>query len=240
MPNQLSTMNIRVLLGILMLSSFFIASCKKTQPVKVVAIDTPRFRNVLIFGNSITWAPQDLSIGWTGSWGMAATAADSDYVHQLTAKLKKINPDCTVTTVSSYNWELNYDTPGVYDIPTNLASYKALNPDLVIFRIGEDVMQTPLDTADFGAHYRALLTYLNQGETMLAVGSFWPRPVTDEVMKRNSPNFITLSSIGNDYSTYSFGAWTDPGLQQHPNNKGHRLIADSIWKAILQLKVKKS
>jgi hypothetical protein len=48
--------------------------------------------------------------------------------------------------------------------------------------------------------------------------------------------FFLLGPIGNDYSIYSYGLFTDPTIQQHPGNKGMRLIADSIWAHVLLLK----
>lgn len=218
-----------------------IAGCTKPHvaPANIVIklIDNPQFNNVLIIGNSITYTAANPSGGWTCSCGMAAILPDSDYVHHLTKMFQTVNPKCTVTIGSSYAWELTYDNN--FDIPGTYASLKAIKPDLVIFRLGEDVIQSPLDTTDFGNHYRSLIAYFTQqGSTILAVGSVWPRPVTDQVMKNNSPNFITLGNLGTDNSIYAFGLFADPGIQQHPNDKGHRLIADTIWKEVQQLRLK--
>ena len=221
---------------ILLLTAIFLfTQCHKANIKPAPNVDTPAFtfNNVLILGNSITYTPAQQGTEWTGSWGMAATTADSDYVHVLTAKLKKVNPKCVVTAFNISAWEYAYDT---YDI-TNFSSYTTFNPDLVIFRIGEDVVQSPLDTLSFGAHYRALLKYFsNNSPVILAVGSIWSRPVTDAVMRQNTKNFITLANLGADDTIYSFGAWQDPGIQQHPNDRGMRLIADTIWAKVQQLR----
>jgi hypothetical protein len=210
-----------------------ISACRKSSSIPTKPAGQPIvFNNVLIIGNSITYTPANPAVGWPGSWGMAATTADSDYVHLLTAKFQKINPNCKVTIAESIPFESDWAD---YNLNENLGSYRALNPDLVILRFGEDVVQTPLDTASFGTAYRALVKYFSNNAIVLGVGSVWPRPITDAVMAKCQP-FFTLGTLGTDLSIYSYGAWANPGIQQHPNDKGMRLIADSIWAHVNSLK----
>ena len=220
---------------------WLLSSCKQANlapgTASIVKVDTPTFANVLIIGNSITYTPPNTGDGWFCSCGMAATVPDNDYVHLLTARFKKLNPNCVVTIGSSYLWELGDDNS--FDLKGTYSQLVALKPDLVVFRLGEDVNQSPLDTSDFGNHYRALINYFTHGEIILGVGSIWSRPVTDRVMKSNTPNFITLANLNNlNLPIYSYGLFTDPGIQQHPSDVGHRLIADSIWKEVQLLRIK--
>jgi hypothetical protein len=43
--------------------------------------------NLIVIGSSITWHVSDPSIGWNGSWGMAASAEDRDFAHVTAASL---------------------------------------------------------------------------------------------------------------------------------------------------------
>lgn len=55
------------------------------------AVDLPvgrlRIEKILFLGNSSTFHPPRDEVDWQGNWGMAASAADKDYVHLLVTKL---------------------------------------------------------------------------------------------------------------------------------------------------------
>jgi len=211
-----------------------ITACTKDQIVAVASrtVTTPPiFKRVVILGNSITYAPADLFNGWYDNWGMAASAPDSDYVHRLTVYFQRVDSSCTVNIRDIISFEKDW---AKYDLDKNLADLKALNPDLVILRIGENV-PVSLDTASFGKSYKALTQYFGAQAVVLGVGSFFPRPRTDAVMARYSPNFISLASIGKDPGNAAYGLWTNPGIEQHPCDKGMAKIADAIWAEVQYL-----
>lgn len=190
--------------------------------------------NILILGNSITQASANPSIGWNNNWGMAATAADSDYVHRLTVKFFKKNSNCKVTAFNIAAFETGFAS---YDFDANLKTYRDSKPDLLIIRIGENV-QDGFNATLFDTRYAALVAYFKRANPTIQVyafGSFWPgKSVVDDIMKKYSP-FLSLSYLGNDHSNYSFGLWTDSGIQDHPCNKGMRLISDAIWQQVCTL-----
>jgi hypothetical protein len=201
-------------------------SCNKTtKPADVV---TPKTHNVLILGNSITYAPANPSIGWAGNWGMAASVADSDYVHLLAARLKKENKNNTVVATNIAEFEFDFDT---YNLELNLASYIATKPDIIILRIGEDYTRTA-DSVLFEKKYVALLNYLGQGNPnvkILAVGSVWPeREISDKVMSKYS-NFISLLPLQDNRKNFAFDMYENAGIQSHPSDKGMKAISDLIW-----------
>ena len=57
----------------------------------------PRINRMLFLGNSITLHGPAPQIGWTGNWGLAASAIEKDYVHLL---LKRVTA-ATAATVKS-------------------------------------------------------------------------------------------------------------------------------------------
>jgi hypothetical protein len=75
-----------ILLGFIL--SIVIACKKGNSPSKEVVMPHP-FTNIVILGNSITYAPANAGIGWNANWGMAASAPEKDYVHLLTVKFKQ-------------------------------------------------------------------------------------------------------------------------------------------------------
>jgi hypothetical protein len=202
------------------------SSCKKSKP-------DPSYR-VVVFGNSITFAPATPSIGWYGNWGMAASAIDSDYVHILERRLKSSNPANEMMSKNIAAFEQNFDT---YDIAANLQTYRDFKPDLLVLRIGENVTRKA-DSVLFAQKYVELLNYFksaNPNIKILAVGSVWPeREMSDKVLKKNS-TYISLEAIHFDMPMFAFGLFDNPGVQSHPSNKGMRYISDRIWDGAVQL-----
>jgi hypothetical protein len=217
----------------ILLIPILLISCKKYSEPIPLKPDTLSFKRVLILGNNITFAQSNPSIGWYNSCGMAASVPDSDYVHLLVNKLETIYLAGSITSVNISPFETDWRN---YNIDTNLKLYKSINPDLIIFRIGENVNLSPSDTSAFEETYHSLIKYFGSSPVILGVGSIWPKPVVDRIMKRNS-NFFSLSSIGSDNSVYSYVLGANFGIQHPPNNKGMKLIADSIWSHINKLRI---
>lgn len=209
-----------------------LTSCKKERKASVESLV---FSNVVILGNSITYAPADASIGWNGSWGMAASSADKDYVHLLRAKFKQQNPKVTVQALNIAAFERDCNT---YDFDVNLKIYRNSKPDLLILRIGENVPST-FDPVAFDQRYQALIAYMktdNPNLVVLSVGSFWPTlGYVNAIMSKRAP-YISLAPLGNDLSNYAFDTPNvSDGVKQHPGDKGMQAIADMIWAKVQTL-----
>ncbi|RZA03689.1 MAG: SGNH/GDSL hydrolase family protein [Sphingobacteriaceae bacterium] len=206
----------------------FACSKKEVQKVEYPA------HKVLILGNSITYAPANPSIDWNGSWGMAASVADSDYVHLITSRFKALNNSTTVDAVNIAEFEREFDT---YNFD-KLKAYRDAKPDIIILRIGENFLRES-EAGLFEAKYVELLNYLkinNPQVKILAVGSFWTlRDVANAVMSKYT-NYISLSSLESVESNMAFGLYSDLGVQLHPSNKGMKAISDMIWAEMVKNK----
>ncbi|MFD2874331.1 hypothetical protein ACFS5N_17750 [Mucilaginibacter ximonensis] len=204
-----------------------IMSCKKQN--NTVSQSTLTFSNVVILGNSITYAPHDNSIGWYGDWGMAATALDLDYAHLLLAKFKVKNPNVQVQIKNIAAFEKDAVN---YDLDANLKELKNSKPDLLILRIGENV-PAGTDMTVFDERYTALINYFksaNPNIIILSAGSVWADNI-DAVMMKHPP-YVLLSSMIKTGSNFSFGLWSNPGVELHPSNKGMENIALALWNKI--------
>lgn len=222
--------------------SFIALSCKKAEipvvpvvPVTAVVTEDRIFSNVLIIGNSITRASPTPSIGWNNNWGMAATKAEFDYVHLLTAKLTALNAQVKVNTVTSGEFEVGYTT---FDFAPFYAEAKATKPDLLILRFGENIVQDSPDLSQFDDKYTALVNYFKEGNPnlkILAAGSFWSNPVVDACMKKRS-KFVTLTPLLNDINNQAFNDFANHSVAIHPSDKGMKVISDIIWEGLKGLK----
>ncbi len=92
---------------------------------------------ILFLGNSITLHGPAPAIGWSGNWGMAASAKEKDYVHLVLKAISQAagkDPESVVTNIAGF--ERQSDT---YNIDAELKNELAFKPDLVIVAIGENV-----------------------------------------------------------------------------------------------------
>lgn len=210
-----------------------IAGCvkKALRPVPIPYY----FSNVLFLGNSLTLAPPGPTRVWENTWGMAASAADSDYVHLLTAKFKAVNSNCVTAVQNMAEFEIHNN---LYDFDTELKSYRDSKPDLIIIQMGEEV-RANFDRKAFEKRYVDLLAYLRTGNpkvNIYAAGSFWTgRDAVDSIMRRYTP-FVSLSYLGRDMSNYAWGTYPDTTVQSHPGNKGMRAISNVIWRGVDSLR----
>ena len=195
---------------------------------------------VLFLGNSITLHGPAPHIGWSGNWGMAASALENDYVHLLLRRLSEAvgrTPAAMVQNIADF--ERNYDA---YDVGSALKKQLEFNADLVIVAIGENVPAFPSEEAKnkFRNALASLLAALKKhGKPAIFVRScFWPDKAKDEVMRKvcqeADGTFVDISRLAQDESHYarSERTFAHAGVAAHPGDKGMRAIADALWEAI--------
>ena len=195
---------------------------------------------VLFLGNSITLHGPKPDIGWTGNWGMAASAEEKDYVHLLAGDIAKAAgapPRTMVRNIADF--ERGYDA---FDVAAGLREALEFRADIVVLAIGENVPEPATEEArtKFAAAFARLLAGLKQDAraTIFVRSSFWPHAAKDEIMRAASAaagaTFVDIAALGRDGSNAASAERKieHAGVAGHPGDKGMRLIADAIFVAI--------
>lgn len=188
------------------------------------------YKRVLIVGNSITLHAPLPEKGWNGNWGMAASAANKDYVHLISAKLRKLNPNVEIQLMIAVDFEQNYKT---YDFK-KIKTFVDFHPDLVVMRIAENSNLTTLN--DYENRYDKLITELiseSSASKVICTTSFWA--TTEDVSWRirnvasNRGYFLVdLETLSKDKTFAAFNYFQDLGIGAHPSDKGMQEIANKI------------
>ena len=192
-------------------------------------------KRIVILGNSIVAHPPDHSIGWSGDWGMAASARDSDFVHRLESRIHTINPETTLQYGSISPFEREY---WHYDL-NQMANYR--NADVLIIKISENISTDSLAERQFSLHYENLVQYLagNGSTPVIICEGFWPSPVNDIIHRfalSKGYDFVPLQDLyTSDPANSAKGLFAHAGVASHPSDLGMKRIADRIWE---KLKVK--
>ena len=199
-----------------------------------------RVGKVLFLGNSITLHGPKPDIGWTGNWGMAASAAERDYAHLLVAQIAKtagVAPQMMVKNIADF--ERGYET---FDVAAGLKAEMDFGADVVVVAIGENVEEPVSDhaKAKFAVAFSRLLAGIAGGgkATVFVRGSFWQSPAKDKIMRDASTvagaTFVEISALGRDPSNAASAERKieHAGVAGHPGDKGMRAIADALFASI--------
>jgi hypothetical protein len=212
-------------------SLFSIAGCgvgelqtEISSPPSALRTDTPPTKVVAI-GNSITLHLPAASIGWSGSWGMAASAQTKDYAHVTAAAMKL---PVTPTNVSGV--ESGTNGPDLQTIAATGIDRKTI----VIVELGDNVPDSDSGVSYFAASYAALLKGIPSRLQLVCVSTFWERPSVDAVIKYACESHGGLYTyIGNIYTDPSnpdrkVQEYSNSGVNRHPHDWGMAQIATRI------------
>ncbi len=199
--------------------------------------------SILCVGNSILNHGPSADIGWSGSWGMAASSADKDYYHLLQDKVKEAgytNVAWSSTGVATLERAIDKRTDYDYkaEIDQLLApSVRAAMPDIVIFQIGENVNQGPTRES-----YKIALEKLaefcvsvNPDVEIIFCMPFWGGDakclgVKDAAIETGF-TYADLSQFNTDENK-AIGLFEHSGVAIHPGDQGMANIADEIFKQL--------
>ena len=216
---------------ILLVIAITYISCKESKPTQL------SFKNILVFGNSITIHPPNPSVGWFSNHGKAASSKEKDYIHLISAKLNN-----NIIPVNISSWEGSHATFSLSEYDKH---FKTL-PDMVIIRLGENV----LNHTGFETSLQKLIDYVKSKapkSKLLITGTFWTNEPVNNILKSvsiiNDIPFVPLSQLDNKENISAIGEYvtsedgtkykiTDHGVASHPGDLGMKNIADTILKKI--------
>lgn len=183
---------------------------------------------LLFLGNSITYSPPNESLGWSGTWGMAATDSGADYVHRLVQRF----PNASYTAVNIASFESGFRE---FDL-RSLDEYLTAQPEVVVIELGDNVT----DVEGFAEYYARLLQYVQRDQTsaVLCVSTWWDEYFVNLVMRvaceRAGGRFVNISAAHADPQNRGTtgDSFSNVKVGEHPGNAGMILIADALYDAI--------
>ncbi len=186
---------------------------------------------ILYLGNSITLHSASPQLGWRGEWGMAASSPERDYVHVMNKLVSQTGKyiEYRADNIASFERE-----PELLDL-SEFEKYARFFPELVIFRIGENVSQDL--TQAFDAAFREMLGFFSR-KTMariFVVGTFWKNDAVERVMRCAAEDasavFVSLAHLQTE-EWQATGEYENAGVASHPSDRGMQAIAEAIFDAV--------
>ena len=198
---------------------------------------------ILCVGNSILNHGPSESIGWSGSWGMAASSQAKDYYHLLQDKVAEAGyTDVSWSAVGVASLERAIDKRTDYDYQSEINSYlapsvKQANPDVVIFQIGENVNQGPTRES-YKIALMKLAQYcisVNPDVQIIFCMPFWGGDAkclgAKDAAEEMGFTYADLSQF-NTTENMAIGLFEHSGVAAHPGDRGMANIAQEIFKQL--------
>ena len=188
---------------------------------------------ILFVGNSITLHGIKPDIGWHWLWGMAASAKEKDYVHQTMRMVREIAPEAGYLILQAADWERGFwKAPEEFE---SLRTAREYGADILVIRLGENVIGEKMQENDLTAALVRLIGYLNPtGQAQVIVTDmFWPNPVKDECAGKAADavnaQFVSINHLGTMDEMKAIGLFEHAGVAAHPGDLGMLKIAEAIF-----------
>ena len=217
--------------GYFLIIPFLLCFCSgKNEDASFKDIDFSSIDQILILGNSMTVHQPKPEIGWEGSWGMAASAPENDYIHLLATQFKQWNPSIQLSYFNIAEFERSYWN---YNF-SNLDSLTGIAPDLLIINLGENVKETKAQELNFGYALLQLRNHFTDTENTetVFIGSFWPKSTINfqiqKLCETRGYRFVPIADLFNDKSNIAAQNYSHEGVGNHPSDQGMKKIAERI------------
>ncbi|MFC1584691.1 hypothetical protein ACFL5V_03985 [Fibrobacterota bacterium] len=198
-------------------------------------------RKILFLGNSITWSPPNLLIGWPGDWGMAASSGEKDYAHRTVDILNDRGIELEMGVARRYCY---CDGP-IEEHLANMDYIREFGADYIVVQLGEHPSPDDITSGKMAEQYGRLIEALSElNPRQIYCLSPWkdeqPGNPRTQVILNVVENF-PLAAFIDTRSIYSDSAnLGDPQLFQlpsvlwHPGDRGMESIAQSLASAVME------
>lgn len=188
---------------------------------------------VLVYGNSIALHGPKPDIGWTNSWGMAASAREKDFAHLvvagLEAKLGK-KADSRIRNVASLERNFMTNVATVAEI----AADAKWAPDYVVIALGENV--PAIDASNAAAYTKFLADiarpFADAGAKVVLRSPFWMNATKAECTAAAAADtgcvYVDAGPLGFDDENKAIGLFSHSGVANHPGDLGMSRLAELV------------
>ena len=192
-------------------------------------------KRILVVGNSITRHGPREEIGWTGDWGMAASAPERDYVHLLLSRLTADGYDVFLRVRQCAEWEMNFPSQDVAEL---YREERAFAPDLIVFRLGENVAEE--NKPAFREAIERFVGFVASEKTKIVFTTcFWHNEIIDDgiraVAAAHHAPLVELGDLGDDPAMKAPGLFWHSGVAAHPGDRGMETIANRIYAVVKEI-----
>jgi hypothetical protein len=187
---------------------------------------------VAFLGNSITQHAPWPTIGWEGNHGMAASARDRDYAHQVLVRLGIAERDAYIRNL----YPLERDATTLDEVMETLVA--GLEADVVIIQLGDNTdPAVPGHLEALRVTMTRLTASAGRGKRLLCTTTFWRQPSVDAIItEKCSAAGGTVVGIGDIYGEQekrSSHTYSDYSVNRHPKDWAMTQIADRLVAEIL-------
>lgn len=231
--------------GVVTVTAYFAGTDETAKATVTVSGQNGRLAvspyKVLCFGNSITRHAPAANLGWSGDWGMAASAEDKDYLHCLQRLFNAkygVNQASVVYGASTHSFETaipSTDYTNAY--AAMLRRVAEEQPDVVTVQMGENVASCTQE------EYRVAMTAFVKSIRATApdaqiflVTPFWPSgekvAALKQVAAAENVTVVEVFLLGEERENMAYGLFENAGVQHHPGDLGMSRIADAIFEKV--------
>ena len=225
-------------------------------------VELKSIHKILILGDSITHSSPAPQIGWTGDWGMAASAADKDYVHLFLAQLAAAQSEAVLISATIAPapgttpapmppplpapevWIFNEGGGKITDKLQFTGKISAFKADLALIQLGENDKED-ITVEGFQKPYEALMAAIRAGNpraVILCAGvwGIWPGgdQTKNNLIRAACQKYgATFADLGAAYAdpanrALSENRFTNAGVNWHPGDGGMGAYAEAFWRAL--------